>query len=145
VPNQHATWHSLRLPRVIIVLPRHCTDRHVSSSCAATSLYGIHVSTVRSATCRLLVGPRQLYGLPRVASTMYHLHLPRVLYGLPRQLYGLTRVCTDCTDRYSQLPKFACLAFRTERDIFLIRTPFAIKIIPPDSGRRDGRNGTGFV
>jgi hypothetical protein len=40
---------------------------------------------------------------------------------------------------------FACLARRTECDIFLIRTPFAIKIIPPESGRRAGRHGVGFV
>jgi hypothetical protein len=45
----------------------------------------------------------------------------------------------------SQHQIFACLTFRTERDIFSIRAPFDIKIIPPESGRRDGRNGIGFV
>jgi hypothetical protein len=40
---------------------------------------------------------------------------------------------------------FACLTFRTERDIFSIRTPFDEVNIPPESGRRDGRNGIGFV
>jgi hypothetical protein len=40
---------------------------------------------------------------------------------------------------------FACLTYRTERDIFSIRSPFDKVNIPPESGRRDGRNGTGFV
>jgi hypothetical protein len=37
------------------------------------------------------------------------------------------------------------LTFRTERDISSIRTPFDEVNIPPESGRRAGRNGTGFV
>jgi hypothetical protein len=40
---------------------------------------------------------------------------------------------------------FACLAWQTDRDIFSIRTPFEKVNIPPESGRRDGRNGTVFV
>jgi hypothetical protein len=40
---------------------------------------------------------------------------------------------------------FTCLAWRTDRDISSIRTPFAKVNIPPESGRRDGRNGTVFV
>jgi hypothetical protein len=50
-------------------------------------------------------------------------------------LYGL----------YSHPLFFACLPFRTERDILLIRSPFDEVNIPPESGRRDGRNGAGFV
>jgi hypothetical protein len=53
---------------------------------------------------------------------------------MPRQLYGRTVI-----------PFFACLTFRTERDIFSIRTPFDEVNIPLESGRRYGRNGTGFV
>ena len=37
---------------------------------------------------------------------------------------------------------FACLAWRTDRDISSIRTLFAKVNIPPESRRRDGRNGT---
>jgi hypothetical protein len=58
---------------------------------------------------------------------------------------ALPRHRTDCTDRYSQHQIFACLAWRTDRDIFSIRTPFEKVNIPPESGRRDGRNGTIFV
>jgi hypothetical protein len=108
-------------------------------------------------TCRLPVLPRVLYGPCHVIVRTCHV-IVRTCHvsspgaatspvrTLPRQLYGLARVCTDCTDRYSQQSQnFACLARRTECDIFLIRTPFAIKIIPPESGRRAGRHGVGFV
>jgi hypothetical protein len=70
------------------------------------------------------------------------IHLPR------HRMDGtaLPRHRTDCTDRYSHHPKnFACLPWRTDRDIFSIRTPFEKVNIPPESGRRDGRNGTVFV
>jgi hypothetical protein len=40
---------------------------------------------------------------------------------------------------------FACLTFRTECDIFSIRSPFDKVNIPPELGRRDGHNGIGFV
>ena len=40
---------------------------------------------------------------------------------------------------------FACLDFWIERDIFLIRISFDKVNIPPESGRRDGCNDTGFV
>jgi hypothetical protein len=100
---------------------------------------------------------------PNPCDTWHVLVTPRVLpYGLPRHRYGLPRQhCTVChvsTVRsatsalyglYGQVQSasqnFACLARRTECDIFLIRTPFAIKIIPPESGRRAGRHGVGFV
>jgi hypothetical protein len=65
--------------------------------------------------------------------------LPRQHTDMPRQrpygLYGL----------HSQQFFFACLTFRTECDIFSIRTLFDKVNIPPESGRRDGRNGVGFV
>jgi hypothetical protein len=141
MPNQHATWHSLMLPRVPCMnLPRHATcqapigPRHrtvATSSC--------HVSSSCAATCHHPALPRHctestsaLYGLPCVTVRTCHV-----------SLYG--RATSAVRTGTVSIPKFACLAFRTERDIFLIRTPFAIKIIPPDSGRRDGRNGTGFV
>jgi hypothetical protein len=61
--------------------------------------------------------------------------------------YGLYGPATsDCTDWYSQHQIFfACLAWRTDHDIFFIRCPFDKVNIPPESGRRDGRNGTVFV
>jgi hypothetical protein len=122
-------------------------------------------------TCRVLVMPRVLRTVCHVslsdAATCRHPCLPRVASWLAAtsavrichvlnatSLYGLPRHCTEsatchCTDVPRVLPSqhqiFACLTFRTERDIFSIRTPFDIKIIPPESGRRDGRNGTGFV
>ena len=40
---------------------------------------------------------------------------------------------------------FSCLAWWTDRDNSFIRTPFAKVNIPPESGRRDGRNGIGFI
>jgi hypothetical protein len=40
---------------------------------------------------------------------------------------------------------FTCLTWRSNRDISSIRTPFAKINIPPESGKRDGRNGTVFV
>jgi hypothetical protein len=42
-------------------------------------------------------------------------------------------------------PFFHCLGFRTERDVFRIRSPLDEADIWPESGRRDGRNGAGFV
>ena len=43
------------------------------------------------------------------------------------------------------IQNFPCLAWRTNRDIFSIRTPFEKVNIPPESRRRDGRNGTIFI
>jgi hypothetical protein len=54
-------------------------------------------------------------------------------------------VRTDCTDCTVSKFFFACLTYRTERDIFSIRSPFDKVNIPPESGRRDRRNGIGFV
>jgi hypothetical protein len=87
-----------------------------------------HVSCTEPATCHPLVILRHLYG----PATCCRTDLPRVLYGL----YGQVQSASQ---------NFACLARQTECDIFSIRTPFDIKIIPPESGRRAGRNGVGFV
>jgi hypothetical protein len=63
--------------------------------------------------------------------------------------YGLYGPATSPYGLYGQVQSasknFACLAWRTDRDIFSIRTPFEKVNIPPESGRRDGRNGTVFV
>jgi hypothetical protein len=105
-------------------------------------------------TWRPCIGPRAL--MPFAANVtrvniqldnqqpikMHHVfHLPCHHDGtaLPRGPYGL----------YGQVQSafqiFACLAWQTDRDNSFIRTPFAKVNIPPESGRRDGRNGTVFI
>jgi hypothetical protein len=63
--------------------------------------------------------------------------------------YGWYGPATSPYGLYGQVQSasknFACLAWRTDRDISFIRTPFEKVNIPPESGRRDGRNGTVFV
>ena len=91
-------------------------------------------------TCHLNIGPTACQkcqiSMTRVASWRCHMSCTK----------SATCHCTDVPRVLpSQHQNFACLTFRTERDIFSIRTPFDIKIIPPESGRRDGRNGTGFI
>jgi hypothetical protein len=82
-----------------------------------------HVSSSEAAMCHILELPHQLY----------------------RPTMSAVRTChMDCTN-YTVIPFFACLNFRTERDIFSIRTPFDKVNIPPESRRRDRRNGIGFV
>jgi hypothetical protein len=113
-------------------------------------------------TCHLDIGPTACQkcqiSMTRVASWRRHMSCTESATSLYR-IYHITvrnlpRHCTEsatchCTDVPRVLPSqhqiFACLTFRTERDIFSIRTPFDIKIIPPESGRRDERNGTGFI
>jgi hypothetical protein len=65
---------------------------------------------------------------------------------MPRVLYG-PATCPVRTVRTGTVSIifFACLARRTDLDNFSIRTPFAKINIPPESGERDGRNGTVFV
>ena len=64
-------------------------------------------------------------------------------------LYGWYGPATSPYGLYGQVQStskiFACLAWRTDRDIFSIRTPFEKVNIPPESGRRDRHNGTIFV
>jgi hypothetical protein len=93
---------------------------------------------------------------PNLPATCHSLELPHVICtdlprvtvrNLPRQLYGPATSAHDTwTVRTAQSAIFfACLTFRTERDIFSIRSPFDKVNIPPESGRRDRRNGIGFV
>jgi hypothetical protein len=65
------------------------------------------------------------------------------LYGrtvLPRQTVRTVRTGTVSIKFF-----FACLAWRTDHNIFSIRSPFDRVNIPPESGRRDGRNDIVFV
>jgi hypothetical protein len=108
---------------------------HATSACATCHPYS-------GDTCHPLTGPT----VPVVCSITCHMcHHQK----LPCQLYGRT-ACTVSlprgTVRTVQSPIFfACLGFRTECDIFRIRSPFDEVNIWPESGRRDGRNGVGFV
>jgi hypothetical protein len=102
---------------------------HVSCTEPATSSYG--PATCRRRTCHVSPGA--------ATSPVWTCHMSTCRTDLTRVLYGLYGQVQSASQN------FACLARRTECDIFLIRTPFDIKIIPPESGRRAGRHGVGFV
>jgi hypothetical protein len=107
---------------------------HATSACATCHPYS-------GDTCHPLTGPT----VPVILSITCHMSSPEAATSAVRP-YGLysqpaTWHCTDCTVTHF----FACLGFRTECDIFRIRSPFDEVNIWPESGRRDRRNGTGFV
>jgi hypothetical protein len=80
---------------------------------------------------------RMLHHFPHVITRNCHVNymiLRPIQSACHVALYGL----------YSH-PFFACLGFRTKCDIFRIRIPFDEVNIWSKSGRRDRRNGTGFV
>jgi hypothetical protein len=114
-----ATWQPLIGPRGTKLFDNEC---HVSTT---------HSTTVNQSNCHL---PRQ-----QVCQLSCHVIVPSCHVTATCESYGL----------YGQVQSasffFACLARRTDRDIFSIRTPFAKVNIPPESGKRDGRNGTIFV
>jgi hypothetical protein len=126
------------LPPVTVHLPRHCPVTSAADVIRATC------HPYSGDMCHPWIGPvvRQI-NLPRSA-TCCHLRLPHVV---SRRCHvspsgAATSTCTD----YTVIPIFfAYLAFRTERDIFLTRSPFDEENIPTESGRRDGRNGVGFI
>jgi hypothetical protein len=60
-------------------------------------------------------------------------------YGPATSLHGLYGQVQSASKN------FAYSAWQTDHDIFSIWTPFEKVNIPPESGRRDGRNGTIFV
>jgi hypothetical protein len=70
--------------------------------------------------------------------TICHVTCPHGLYGPAKSPYGLYGQVQSASKN------FACLAWWTDHDNSFIRTPFA-KVNIPESGRRDGRNGTIFV
>jgi hypothetical protein len=109
-----------------------------------------HINQSLSDTWRQWIGPRVL----TLLATNDTCHLPirqpstnecmpchhrTVCTALPRQTVRTVRTGTV------SIKIFACLAWRTDRDIFSIRRPFDKVNIPPESGRRDRRNGTVFV
>jgi hypothetical protein len=84
------------------------------------------------------------------ASTCHHPRLPHVIIRGYHVTYMDRIVCTVSMTRglyglYSHPFFFTYLTFRTECDIFSIRSPFDKVNIPLESGRRDGRNGIGFI
>jgi hypothetical protein len=104
-----------------------------------------------SDTWRLRIGPRVLTPFARYRTCVNSRfannqpinnsphHHRTVCTALPRQTVRTVRTGTV------SIKFFAYLAWRTDRDIFSIRCPFDKVNIPPESGRRDGRNGTVFV
>jgi hypothetical protein len=164
LPRHHMSYAQSALPR-----HRHIGSRTASSSTVhlpshlATSAADVTRATCHPSsgdTCHFRIGPtvRQKVQicLTRVSTWSCHVSctdLPHVLYG---PATCAVRTChVSCTDLPRQRPYglyglhsqqiFACLTFQTECDIFSIRTPFDKVNIPPESGRRDGHNGVGFV
>jgi hypothetical protein len=159
-----ATWHPTNQPQTDTCQTR-C--RFIQVICHATSLSDtvLHSVTchiiptsshvIRATchpssgdTCHLWIGP----SVRQKSKSACHMSLPEAatchLYGPATcHLYGHATSASVRTVRTAQstIFFFACLTFRTECDIFSIRTPFDKVNIPPESGRRDGRNGTGFV
>jgi hypothetical protein len=121
-----------------------CGGEVRGSNPAASNILHINSLANQRATCGTL-------GLGHVSSyyrppndTCQHLTRPKSTNQFPPHHRiatssngtSLPRHRTDCTDRYSQHPKiFACLTWRTDRDISSIRTPFEKVNIPPESGR----------
>jgi hypothetical protein len=144
LPRQLPYCHVTVLPVIPAVLP--CQP---ATSAADVTRATCHPYS--GDTCHLWIGPT-VPVRPNLPATC---HSPgAAMCHLPLDL-----PCVTCTDRtvctvsmtrglyglYSHPIFFACLTFRTERDIFSIRSPFDKVNIPPESGRRDGRNGIGFV
>jgi hypothetical protein len=108
------------------------------------------------ATWQPLIGPRGTMpfarSLPRVAfrfarcQPIKYCHITRCQVSMYGRSVSTVRPCHVAV-RPAQSASFffACLARRTDLDNFSIRTPFAKINIPPESGERDGRNGTIFV
>jgi hypothetical protein len=103
---------------------------------------GGHVAPMDWATCLLIICHQpdtcQLPIHPKQPINIFHVTTVRP-YGPATSPYGLYGQVQSASKN------FACLAWRTDRDIFSIRTPFEKVNIPPESGRRDGCNGTVFV
>jgi hypothetical protein len=160
-----ATWHLFIRPTRCHVSPYNSSTTnqfpYLTLSPATLSLYGHlprhpgprRMLTSACATCHPSSGDTCHFQLvqpytksAKMHDTCHAQELPRVLYGHATSCSTACHVsCTDCTDRYSQHHFFTCLARRTDLDNFSIRTPFAKINIPPESGERDGRNGTVFV
>jgi hypothetical protein len=157
---KHATCQSVDWPTSLATCqPPYCHVNLPATSAMSASILSRHSATstadVTHATCHPFSGdtchlgigpavrPNAQICLTRVASWSCHMS------PVPRQTCHVSiRTChvsvrTDCTD-CTVNNFFACLTYRTECDIFSIRSPFDKVNIPPESGRRDRRNGTRF-
>jgi hypothetical protein len=160
-----ATWHLYNQPNHAtcqpLIGPRHLplVNHRTAMSTLPFQMLIICATCHPSSddTCHLRIGPIGCAYvqncLTRVASWCFHvspsgiamchlLELPHHLYGL-YSLHSHHNTWTVWTVHSS--PFFTCLAFQTEHDIFSIRSPFDKVNIPPELGRRDRRNGIGFV
>jgi hypothetical protein len=117
-----ATWQPFIGPRGTFPLPKIChVSPNYSSSCQPITM------------CHVIKLPSHLPRVPR-----HHSRSPHV--STVRPCHVSSTACPVSIKFF-----FTCLARRTDRDNFSIRTPFAKINIPPESGERDGRNGTIFV
>jgi hypothetical protein len=129
------------LPFIFYICQCEPTDGgHVAPMHWATCLLIIchengHVSTYHSSTSTNENAPTNNQPIYAMSSN-YHIIMMVRPSTWPYRLYGQVQSASQI---------FTCLAWRTDRDISSIRTPFAKVNIPPESGRRDGRNGTVFV
>jgi hypothetical protein len=124
------------LPYATSSLPRHLTRKPATSSPYDADVIRATCHPPSGDTCHSRIGPttrrKRQKCLTRVTSgaatcpvRTCHVSSPDAatsLYGRRHvSLYGLTRVCTDCTDRYSQHPKF-CLFGSADRMRYLPHT-----------------------
>jgi hypothetical protein len=110
--------------------------KHLANKRGTRGAHGLgHVSSHYSPT----IGHVSSTDSPETNQTTTAMSSPYGLYDPATSPYGLYGQVQ------SALKNFACLAWRTDRDISSIRTPFAKVNIPLESGRRDGHNGTVFV
>jgi hypothetical protein len=127
-------------PRQLSVLPCHLPRQPLTSPVPRVTL---------PVVTRVTSGLVQLYA--QMSKYACHVSLPGVamcpLYGPATcHPYGHATSASVHTVRIAQSAIFfACLTYRTERDIFSIQSPFDEVNIPPESRRRDGRNGIGFI
>jgi hypothetical protein len=132
---------------VITVLPGH-------PSTSSTDVTHATCHPFNGDTCHLGIGPtvrpKFQICLTRVVSWRCHMSpsgfATCCLYGPTMSTYEHAMLVSVQTVRTTQSAIFfACLTFQTEHDIFSIRSPFDKVNIPPESGRRDGHNGVGFI
>jgi hypothetical protein len=95
-----------------------------------------HVSSYHSPPIRTRVNTRFANNPPINTCHVITVRSVWTCHVRPYRLYGQVQSASNF---------FACLAWRTNHDIFSIRTSFEKVNIPPESGRRDRRNGTIFV
>jgi hypothetical protein len=169
IPTKHATCQLMIRPRptvlphqlatsicsyCLVTLPRHSPYCPVILATSAADVTHATCHPFSGDTCHLGIGPtirpNVQICLPHVITRGCHMSPVQTchvsLYGPATSVYGHATSASVRTVWTAQSTIFfACLTFRTECDIFSIRTPFDKVNIPPESGRRDGRNGVVFI